>query len=188
MYRYLLYTLFALGIIISGCTKDEDPIIVGSRMSYDGDNNTSPFLPAGPYEAAAHFPISNIPEAEGRELVAVQFNAYEVPNEYGFIKVYASNGSNTPGVELYDQEISGEIIANQWNTHTLTTPVPIDGNGIWISFAFSHLGQQQTIGCDAGPGVSNGDWMFDGSDNRWQTFRVRTGESINWNIRGVLSN
>jgi len=46
----------------------------------------------------------------------------------------------------------------------------------------------QTIGCDAGPNSTGGDWLYQESDGRWLTFQQRTTtESINWNIRGFVS-
>jgi hypothetical protein len=45
----------------------------------------------------------------------------------------------------------------------------------------------QSIGCDAGPAAPDGDWLYQDSDQEWQTFRQRTGESINWNIRGKVT-
>ncbi|NBC09496.1 MAG: hypothetical protein GVY26_20080, partial [Bacteroidetes bacterium] len=48
-------------------------------------------------------------------------------------------------------------------------------------------GQQQSIGCDAGPNQSNGDWLYDSNDSQWLPYTDRTPESINWNIRGELT-
>ncbi len=47
-----------------------------------------------------------------------------------------------------------------------------------------HAQQQQSIGCDAGPRKTNGDWLFSGADLSWLTYQERTGEGVNWNIRG----
>jgi len=70
--------------------------------------------------------------------------------------------------------------------HTLAQPVRLTSNEVWISLEFSHPARQATIGCDPGPAVQDGDWLFATSDGQWQTLRQRTTISINWNIRGVL--
>ena len=58
---------------------------------------------------------------------------------------------------------------------------------LWISLAITHSDVQQSIGCDAGPNKSGGDWLFKSADGLWDTYLDRTGESVNWNIRGIVS-
>ena len=45
----------------------------------------------------------------------------------------------------------------------------------------------QAMGCDAGPSISGGDWMWQESDGEWQTFRERSTDNINWNIRASMT-
>ena len=44
------------------------------------------------------------------------------------------------------------------------------------------------MGCDAGENYTGeGDWLFQDADFQWLTFANRTGDRINWNIRGKVS-
>ena len=48
--------------------------------------------------------------------------------------------------------------------------------------------KRNNLGCDAGPTDGGGDWLFRDSDGEWDSFRQRAGgESINWNIRGIIT-
>ncbi len=179
-YSYLL--IFALGF--ASCADDDDsfdPYV----LKHDGENSTSPNLPPGEFEAAVHFTVLDIDQYPGKELIAIDYNVYEVPDR-AEIRVSESNGSSVPGNIIFSRDVTNEINPFGWNTVNLGTPIPLEG-GLWLSLYFENsVDDRQTIGCDGGPGSVNGDWLFDSYDNQWLSYRSRTGESINWNIRGVL--
>ena len=182
MKKYIYLALLA-SIAFSGCQDDDniDPYL----LHHDGENVTSPFLPSGAYEAAAHFNSNVAIRYVGKELIAIEFNMYELP-DYAQIRVYESTGQNNPGGVLFTQIVTNEIIPFSWNRFDLPTAIDLDG-GIWVGVYFEHFGRQaQTMGCDGGPSAGNGDWLWDEADSQWLSYFSRTSESINWNIQGVL--
>jgi len=86
---------------------------------------------------------------------------------------------------VLDQPVS--VIANQWNTFTLNTPIPVTGNqDIYIGYIVSHQGGTYPAGRDAGPVVSNfGDLIIMGYQS-WVSMSVNWGTNFNWNIVGHL--
>jgi len=67
----------------------------------------------------------------------------------------------------------------------------LSGNDLWISIEAAHIQTIRSVGCDTGPAVSNGDWIYASAVGEWQTFRdytTNTGNpvNINWNIRGIV--
>ncbi len=177
--------LLAIGMILSiGCKKDNEE---NFAFSYDGPNLTGPILEVGYHEAAARFTSNETNAYSGKQLTSVSFFMGVVPQKVEVI-IYAEGNDDAPGAELYRANVTTGIQVPEWNEHTLSTPIDIDGNDLWISIGLTHDQQSQSIGCDAGPNVANGDWLFKASDNLWSPFGVRIpGESVNWNIRGKVS-
>ena len=75
------------------------------------------------------------------------------------------------------------------NSHILSAPLDISGEDLWISIAFNHGQTERVMGCDPGPAANNGDWFYDDSVQDWRKFSVVTNPtiSVNWNIRGIIS-
>lgn len=178
IYPFLLLVL----ALLTACNKDTPDNV----LHYDGENFSGPLLPAGANEAAVLFPADITSAYRGRQMVAVRYYMGAKPLE-AQIRIYGEGAPGFPGAELYSAVITDEVRTLQWSEHSLTTPVEITGDDLWISIQLVHAGEQQSIGCDAGPNVRNGDWLFLPSDGNWETYINRTGESVNWNIRGILS-
>ena len=98
-----------------------------------------------------------------------------------------SGGTNEPEQVVYEASLTGTITQNSFNNHVLAEPLAITGEPLWISIKIRQNRTLQTIGCDAGPTSTGGDWLFQESDGQWLTFGQRNGESINWNIRGFVA-
>ena len=182
--------LFSSLLFFFSCgNDDDDPITLsGSEFGYDGPTASSPALPAGSYETAAYFPAGILADQSTRRLKDVNFFILNLP-ETCIVKIYGPGTSTSPGSLLFSEDVSDQIQAPAWNRFRLSEPLDVLTNDFWISIAFSHSSSNpiQSIGCDAGPNKDGGDWTFFGSDGQWQTFRQRAnGESINWNIRGIL--
>ena len=177
----LIVILFAISSMALISCGDDSPE-VGNLINYDGENSTSPLLPAGENETAVYFPSSFLSDFEGRRIKNVQVLLYELPLS---LELIISDGSSasSPRNTIYQQPFIGLIRDNAWNFHTMVEDVMIDGSPLWVRIRFSHDSVQQTIGCDAGPGIDGGDWLYQENDEEWRTFLDRTGESINWNIR-----
>lgn len=183
--RLLQLLLLASILTFVSCSDDDaefDPYV----LHYDGENNNSPPLPPGEYEAAAHFATSDLTDYFDKELVAIELYIYNRPDS-GSVVISESAGPGSPGNIIQSYDIKDDIDPFSWNRVELTSPLPLD-DGLWLSFYFENsINNYQIMGCDAGPRDANGDWLFDSQDSpQWRTYADRTGESINWNIRGIL--
>jgi len=182
--KKISFLLFGLVILFTACKKDR---AVEAAFRLDGDNETAPNLPQDTYEAAARFPASLTGTYVGQNLTEVSYYMVGTPQQTTLI-VY-SGGEDAPGQVVYQASLTGTISENSFNSHVLSDPLPITGEPLWISIKIRQNRTLQSIGCDAGPNSAGGDWLYQESDGRWLTFGQRTGgnESINWNIRGFVS-
>ena len=183
----LLIAVVLGGVLLTSCNDDDnvdfefDPDL----MHFDGANNTAPFLREGTAEAGAFFDADIVAMYEGKRIDAVEFYIYDVPDD-AEIRIYAAGANNRPGQLLYDQTIIAALQPNQWNSIPLLAPLDLSTTGIWVCLWSSQQQALQVIGCDSGPAKTGGDWLFESSDNQWLSFRSRSGDSINWNIRAVM--
>lgn len=185
MKQFFYLCLVGLLILGAGCKKDE---LGDNLLSYDGPNANAPVLPAGFNEAAALFPADVTNSFSGRQLLRVTYFMAAKPQKAELF-IYGPGTPSFPGQPpLYTADITDEITPLRWSVHTLSTPVDLTGEDLWISIGITLANEQPSIGCDApGQGDPNGAWLFQSVDGQWQPFRERTGENINWNIRGELS-
>ena len=179
-------TLLALFLLLaSACSDDDAAQPSDNLLHYDGPNQTGPVLDAGFYEAAARFPATETARFEGAQLVAVRWFMGPAPAGCE-VRVYGPGPAGRPGTSLYMANVTADVEEFAWNEHTLTVPVDIEAEELWISIAFTHSQTQQSIGCDTGPNDPNGDWLFRSVANNWQRYSAFTPERVNWNIRGVV--
>lgn len=184
MTRILLLALMWAVILIS--CGDETGLEGDNILNYDGENATAPALPPGAYNVSIRFTSTLLRNVEGRTIDAVSYYLYERPTSAS-IAISYDDSPRVPSDPVYTQDITAQMQTNSWNTITLNTPFEITGQPIWIGIRMNLNDPEQTIGCDAGPGNPNGDWLYDAADMEWLRFEERVGESINWNIRAVLS-
>ncbi|MEM6726131.1 MAG: hypothetical protein AAF598_18960 [Bacteroidota bacterium] len=181
--RFPLLLLCLVVLTLSACQNEATQPTITLR--HDAANLDSPSLPGGTYEASARFSTSDLTEADEGTLEAVEVYIQDLPNTAS-VKIYSSQGGLEPSTLIYESSIIGSLQSNAWNTHELSSTIVVDATmDLWVTVAFSHVSDQRTIGCDPGPAVVNGDWLFDAVDNQWQPLRIRTngGIDINWNIR-----
>lgn len=178
--KVLIFTLLALALV--QCEKEDSG---SDLLSYDNDYSTSPTLPAGAYEYGVKFPANSLVQHAGKTLAEFQWYQARIPARC-FIRVYQGSDGNKPGTLAYEFNATDVVQADKWNTHTLTTPVTIAAEDIWLTVRFNLTDVRETVGCDAGPGKTNGDWFFDGRNTNWVTYQSVANTSINWNIRGKL--
>ena len=180
--KYLIY--FAGITLLISCGDDDDNSI--NELRYDGPNFTSPFIDAGNHEAAARFRSAETSPFIGKQLTAVEVFLYDVPTSI-FLNIYDSGSASGPDIPIVREEITSGVRANSLNRITLNPPLDVT-NEMWLSVSWTQGGNQQVIGCDAGPANPNGDWIFVSTNNNgWTSLRETNGESINWNIRGIIS-
>jgi hypothetical protein len=181
----LLLLAFSLSFLACNRDDDDDNFNPETTLNLDGPNATAPFLLPGTYEAAARFGANETARFTGKKLTEVAFFIANIPSMC-VVRIYDEGTAGEPGRLLYTATVSGSLRAFSWNRHQLRRPLDISGDDIWISIGLVHTQSQQSIGCDAGPSNGPGDWLFQESDNAWRTFRERSGENINWNIRGIV--
>lgn len=175
---------------LAGCGDDEAvtaPVVMSpTSLHYDAANQSAPSLAAGVYEAGARFTSSQIADRVGRKLTEVRFYIH-TPAEVCSVKVYGPSTTTTPGAPLYVADVTSEVQAQQWNVHALTQPVTLTSADLWICLHFSNAVSQPTLGCDPGPAVQDGDWLYAAADGTWKPLSQRFPVSINWNVRGTIS-
>ena len=177
--RKLLLPVLILGLAFSACKKDDFTLF----LNYDDNNFTSPTLPAGTYELAARFPAAETSDYTGSLLKVV--DAYIVAEPQAVrLKIYGQGNGNEPGDVLYSKSVTNEIRTDQWVRLEIDDPIEITGEELWISLRITLGNQQQSVGCDAGPGHPEGSYVFLDDSDVWTTYSAWVGESINWNIRG----
>ncbi|MEM7101734.1 MAG: hypothetical protein AAF502_01310 [Bacteroidota bacterium] len=183
--KFAFLLLAGISIIITSTGCENDPVGNGFVvLRHDGDNLTAPVLPGGAtYEAAAKFTAGSLQNMIGDRLVEIDFFIQEIPSTC-VVKVYTSNGGNSPVTEIYSSNVLASLSANSWNNHRLSTPYTITNEDIWIAVEFTHPSDARTVGCDPGPAVFNGDWIFDSSVGSWNPLSDVSTIDINWNIRG----
>ncbi len=202
MRNYLLYALLLLATLgTTACGDDDDGNgaddagIVGDKLQLDRGIQSGPILDAGYQELAVRFSRTQAGRFNGRFLEDVVFYLGQKPARTYVIVYGEGPDENTPGAELYVEEVTTDIndprtTVPGWQTHNLLRNVTITEQEIWLAIGVSHIASQQSVGCDAGPAVNGGDFLLPPDpDNFWTTFRDRTNgsESVNWNIRGKVS-
>ena len=182
MKKFNLLLFFCVALLLAACNKDKD----GITLSYDGENASGPLLAAGTHEAGVRFISTDMKPHIGKKLTEVMFFMGPQAPASCTVKIYGEGSADIPGDLLYSQDVTNNLDGTDWNEHTLSTPIVISEQDYWISIALEHTVDQQSIGCDSGPAKNNGDWLYS-IDNEWRTYRDRTSESVNWNIRALVS-
>lgn len=177
--------MIAVPFIMASCSDDDG--FQDAELNYDAANFDAPQLPEGTFEAAARFPSSITSQYNTQRLTEVEFYLQNVP-ENCRILIYGQGTTDVPGNLLYSADITNNISGGRWNSHSLTNPITITGQDLWISVEVQHTGDLRSIGCDPGPAANNGDKFYDSFFDEWETFRSwsQGDTSINWNIRGIV--
>lgn len=186
---HLLFISVLLGsllLTLASCSDDDPQTDGDTVLNYDGANATAPILASGFYEFAARFTNRELSPHVGKTITEVSFYLYEIPDLLT-LTLSPDNTIDEPAEILYSEDIRNAT-RNSWNTVVLQTPFPIDGTPLWIGIQVELAEAIQTVGCDAGPANSNGDWLYSNNPPTWSTYRARTTtESVNWNIRATIS-
>ena len=154
-------------------------------LNHDGPNVNAPQLPAGTYEGAVRFTPSDLGIAVGGKLTEVHY-FIQAPPETLEMRIYSGSAGNNPDKVLYQRDLSRGIRGSAWNKHTLSNPITLNQDDIWIGLRFSHSIDLRSLGCDPGPAETNGDWLFDSADGNWLPLSQRAAIDINWNIRAAV--
>lgn len=139
----------------------------------------------GDWEAAVMFPSEMIAEYAGMELseVRVWIGDPDPADEF-MVKIYGMGTHMMSGTLLYEQAFTPLLLAD-WNTVTLDTPVPIDGQDIWVSIYVNQTTLTHPIGTDEGPAVASGFGDFIKTGPAWG--HLAPGIDKNWHIQATLT-
>jgi hypothetical protein len=156
-----------------------------AQLHYDGDNgsaigwNTVPVT----VTVAARFPNNLTLPWAGLDITSVELyvNDLNAGSNAMKIQIYGMGNTYEPGDLLYEQDFTPG--GANWETVTLTTPVPVTGEDLWVGYKFTQTDAGIFIpGCDAGPADPNGDFLSTGVG--WSHLAPTL--DYNWNIRANL--
>jgi len=180
--------LLGLSLSLLSCSSSDSITPIPPQLlelRHDADNANAPNLPAATYQAAARFTATQTAALTGGRLIEVDFYISTLPAS-ATLRVYDAGSATAPGVSLYSADVTASLTPAAWTQHALSTPVPITGADLWIAIEFTHAASQRVIGCDPGPVVPDGDWLYSSMDGMWIPFNQRFAASVNWNIRGIV--
>jgi hypothetical protein len=105
------------------------------------------------------------------------------PNDMTLL-IYGMGTSYEPGTLLYSQPFTPTV--GGWETVTLTTPVAVTGEDLWVGYEFTQIDAGIYIpGTDGGPNDPNGDFLSTGVG--WSHLSSNPALMYNWNIRANLN-
>jgi len=156
-----------------------------AQLHYDGDNASAVGWNSPPITVtvAARFPNSMTLPYAGMDLTAVELfvNDLNASGNLMKVKIFGMGNTYEPGTLLYEQSFTP--IGASWETITLTTPVKITGEDLWVGYQFTQTDANIFIaGTDGGPADPNGDFLSTGVG--WS--HLSSSIDQNWNIRADL--
>ncbi len=158
----------------------DDPVI----LNYDGPNDDAIGLTnGGTMYVAARFPAAMVNQYAYYTLETVDVYINDLPSA-ATLRVWAAGTSTAPGVLLHQQDFTP--VPESWNTITLTIPVTLDGNDIWIGYNLTHAAGEFCAGVDAGPANPDGAWISTNGTAWSRLFELAPTLNYNWNIRGTI--
>lgn len=181
MKRMLLLVFTALSLV--ACQDDDDLQGAGNVLNLDGPNVTGPILEAGTHRFAVQFYEEDLDPFAGQSLGGLRIFVGQAPASMR-LSVYRG-GEASPSREVTALNVTSFGQVRRFIDYRLPDLVPIDpGTFLWVEAEVELLEAQQSIGCDDGPAIEGGDWLWSG--DRYIPYIERTGESVNWNIRGLV--
>jgi hypothetical protein len=156
-----------------------------AQLHYDGDNSSAVGWNTVPVTVtvAARFPNNMTLPYAGMNLTSVEVfvNDLNAGSNAMKIQVYGMGNTYEPGNLLGEQDFTPG--GADWETVTLTTPIPVTGEDLWVGYKFTQTDAGIYIaGTDGGPADPNGDFLSTGVG--WS--HLYPGIDANWNIRANL--
>jgi len=156
-------------------------------LHYDGENYSAIGWSSVPVTVtcAARFPNNMTVPYAGMNLTSVDIylNELNAGTNTFTIKIYEGGTEYEPGTLICSQDFTP--VAQDWNTVTLTTPIPVTGADLWVGYTFTQVDDGIFIpGTDEGPNDPNGDFISTGVG--WSHLSSNPNLPYNWNIRANL--
>lgn len=170
----------------AGSSRSADATAV---MHYDGDNASAVGWNSVPITVtvAARFPNAITLPYAGMAITSVDvyINNLNVNGNEMTLKIFGMGTSYEPGDLLYSATFT-PASNSAWETVTLTTPLVLNGQDIWVGYQFTQSDAGIFIpGTDAGPNDPNGDFISTGVG--WSHLSNNPDLPYNWNIRANLT-
>jgi hypothetical protein len=158
-----------------------------AQLHYDGDNNSAIGWNTVPVTVtvAARFTNPMVIPYAGMNITSVEVfvNDLNAGSNAMKIKVYGMGNTYEPGDLLGEQDFTPG--GANWETVTLTNPIPVTGEDLWVGYQFTQTDASIYIpGTDAGPADPNGDFLSTGVG--WSHLSSNPLLDFNWNIRANL--
>lgn len=149
----------------------------GSNENSIGLTNGGTFQVSAKFRASIMTPLAG--QAVTQMLIYINNGVSEVT-----VKIYGAGTATTPGTLLLSE--THPVLQINWNTITLNSPVPVDGNDLWVGYEVTHTAGTFPAGLDENSAVldPDGDWIQFGADP-WQRLGP-LGLPGNWNIAAVV--
>ena len=179
--------LFVLSVITFVACEEDEPIGPDlSILRLDQENASGPVRAAGTHRFAVRFTESRLTEYDGLNLTGIRIFVGRAPMRLE-LSVHEGGELIPAGVGERRVVASTPVSSGGFFDYTLDSPLQIDAStSLWLVAEVELAEDQQSIGCDAnGSGVAGGDFLFSPGTG-WGTFEDETGESVNWNIRGLV--
>jgi len=123
-------------------------------------------------EVAAKYPSSVYCDKMGTYITKVAYFMYQpVVNNTLTARVYGGGSFNSPGEILAQATITNAMSGN-WNEITLSTPVLLNGQDIWVAFEFTQPAGGFPISYDDGAAIENSNWTRNDGGSWRQMFTV----------------
>jgi hypothetical protein len=171
-------------------TKSSNPVYHRDEivLSYDSgpDRSLGTGTSAG-FICAVRFTAEELAAYYGEySLTDIQFHIRQNFFTEVIAYVFESGSYDYPGNEIYAADVTSEVIADNWTTHTLDYSIPlVSGNVYWIGYGIT-VTSGSPASFDAGPVVpGKGAWMY--YNNAWnELINISSSSDGNWCIRGII--
>jgi hypothetical protein len=175
-------------LIYSAFAKFADPSISSTMdagtMNYDGDN-ASAIGWQDSYElyAAVRFQNDQTSMHVGQEIESVDVFINDLPIGNITVYVWSKGGFIHPGATDVLSEETFTPVSHSWNTVTLTNPVRITGDEIWVGYKFTTPAGGNTLGADNATVVPKTNYLKTG--DVWSEFTSAGNFNIRANVIGT---
>jgi hypothetical protein len=169
---------------ISGFEKVDEIV----ELHHDSEHNGAGIgAGANTWISAARFDAADVAPYVGvYELAEVKYHIRQATYTSVLVKIWEGGSDDGPQTEVYSQDVTSEVTANAWNTHTLSEAITLmPGTEYWIGYQITSTGQFPSS-TDDGPMVpGKGAWIY--FQNSWNLLTdLNSDLDYNWNIRGIL--
>jgi hypothetical protein len=171
--------------------KFDDPSVsstmVAGIMNYDGPNaNSIGWQESYELHAAVRFQNNQTSMHVGQEIESVDIFINDLPIGDITVYVWSKGDFIDPQATTVLSEKTATPVAHSWNTITLTNPVRITGDEIWVGFKFTTPAGGNTLGVDGATVVPKTNYMKSGI--AWSEFQgVGQTEIGNFSIRANVT-